>query len=397
MKNKAFYGMTPTEHGIDRPRLMVVTVMAAVALASLTGCSRKVDNNPQTPAVTISNVTLSTAQRQHIHLYTVESSKFHKTIVTNGVVNFDADQATGVLATISGPVSRLLVSLGSRVKKGDPLAAVDSPDFAAAIGAYHKALATAQTNRRLADLDKDLLQHNGVSQREALQAETDATNAEADRDAALEALVSLNVPAETIKDLREGRPLSRAEGMIRAPVTGTVVEKLITPGELLQAGTTPCFTVANLSRVWVMAQIFGSDLASVSVGDSAEVLTGIDSKDFPGRVDNISALVDPDTRSVAVRVVVENPEDFLKIQMYVRVLLTARRESTGILVPVSSILHDDVNLPFVYLAEPDGSFARRHVTLSSRTGDQYDIADGLKAGDQIVVDGGIFVQFIQNQ
>jgi membrane fusion protein, heavy metal efflux system len=397
MKNKSFYAMAQPKHRIDRRRSVVVTVIAAVALASLTGCSHKMDNNPQTPAVTVSNVTLTTAQRQHIHLYTVEPSKFHKTIVTSGVVNFDNDQATSVLAPFSGPVSRLLVSLGSRVKKGDPLAAVDSPDFAAAIGAYHKALATAQTNRRLADLDKDLLQHNGVSQREAVQAETDATNAEADRDAALEALVSLNVPAETIKDLREGRPISHAEGMVRAPITGTVVEKLITPGELLQAGTTPCFTVANLSRVWVMAQIFGSDLSSVSLGDSAEVLTGIESKSFPGRVDNISALVDPDTRSVAVRVVAENPEDFLKIQMYVRVLLTARRESRGFLVPVSSILHDDENLPFVYLVDSDGSFARRHVTLSSRTGDQYDIADGLKAGDQIVVDGGIFVQFIQNQ
>ena len=83
--------------------------------------------------------------------------------------------------------------------------------------------------------------------------------------------------------------------------------------------------------------------------------------------------------------------------MYVRVLIQARQESTGLLVPVSAILRDDENLPFVYVAQSDGSFARRHVTLGYRTGDQYDIADGLKAGDQIVVDGGIFVQFMQNQ
>jgi cobalt-zinc-cadmium efflux system membrane fusion protein len=107
--------------------------------------------------------------------------------------------------------------------------------------------------------------------------------------------------------------------------------------------------------------------------------------------------VDPDTRSVAVRVVVENPGDVLKKQMYVRVLITARQGSAGLLVPVSAILRDDENLPFVYLTQSDGSFARQHVTLGSRTGDQYDIADGLKAGDQIVVDGGVFVQFMQNQ
>ncbi len=114
-------------------------------------------------------------------------------------------------------------------------------------------------------------------------------------------------------------------------------------------------------------------------------------------MDNISALVDPDTRSVVVRVVVENPGDFLKKQMYVRVLIQARQESTGLLVPVSAILRDDENLPFVYVVQPDGSFARQHVTLGYRSGDQYDIPAGLKAGDQIVVDGGIFVQFMQNQ
>jgi len=176
-----------------------------------------------------------------------------------------------------------------------------------------------------------------------------------------------------------------------------VVEKLITPGELLQAGTTPCFTVANLSRVWVMAQVFGADLASVHLGDSADVVSGIGAKNFSGRVDNISALVDPDTRSVMVRVVVDNPGDFLKKQMYVRVLIRAREESTGLLVPVAAILRDDVNLPFVYLVQPDGSFARQHVSLGYRNGEQFDIPEGLKAGDQIVVDGGIFVQFIQNQ
>ncbi len=118
---------------------------------------------------------------------------------------------------------------------------------------------------------------------------------------------------------------------------------------------------------------------------------------FSGRVDNIAALVNPDTRSVAVRVVVDNPERLLRKQMYVRVRIQAREASSGLLIPVSAVLRDDENLPFVYAAEPDGSFARRHLTLGDRAGDQYDIAAGLKAGDQIVVDGGIFVQFMQSQ
>ena len=377
-------------------RAAVVTIVTCAAVMSDTGCSPKTDNNLQASPVTVSNVTLTAAQRQKIHFYTVEPSNFLRTIEATGVVDFDNDQATTVLAPFSGPVSRLLVSLGKQVKEGDPLAAVDSPDFATAVSTYRKALATAQTDRRLADLDKDLMQHHGVSQREAAQAETDAINAEADREAALQTLVSLKVDPETIKDIQKGLPTARVAGMIRSPIAGTVVEKLITPGELLQAGTTPCFTVADLSRVWVMAQVFGSDLASVSVGDSAEIATGI-ADNLPGTVDNISALVDPDTRSVVARVVVENPAELLKKQMYVRVLIKSRHESTGLLVPVSAVLRDDVKLPFVYIAQSDGSFARQHVTLGYRAGDRYEIAAGLQGGEKIVVEGGIFVQFMQNQ
>jgi cobalt-zinc-cadmium efflux system membrane fusion protein len=372
-----------------------VAFASIAAAAALSGCSKK--DEPPPALVTAGNVKLTAAQRQSVSIYTVRSSRFHDTVDTTGVVDFDNDQATSVLSPISGPVSRLVVSLGQRVKKGEPLATVDSSDFAVAISAYQKALATAKTDRHLADVDKDLLEHNGVAQKEAAQAETDAANAEADRDAALQALVSLNVAEQAIEGIQRGQPISHAEGTIRSPIAGTVVEKLITPGQLLAAGTTPCFTVANLSRVWVMAQIFGSDLTSVSLGDSAEVSSGAGSQSFSGKVDNISALVDPDTRSVPVRVVVDNPGDLLKKQMYVRVRIRSREESSGLLIPVSAVLRDEENLPFVYVVGSDDGFARRHVTLGKRTDDQYVIPEGLAAGERIVVEGGLFVQFMQSQ
>ena len=387
-----------TNNGMPRgaSRALAVAMVAMAALVSLAACSPKKDAS-QTDSDAPHNVTLTADQLQHIRLYTVAPSRFHKTIEATGAVDFDNDQATSVIAPISGPVSRLLVAPGDKVNKGAPLAMVDSSDFAAAISAYSKALATARNARRLADMDRDLLQHNGVSQREADQARTDAANAEADRDAALQTLASLNVDPQVIKDIQDGRPVSHIQGMIRAPISGTVAERLITPGQLLQAGTTPSFTIADLSRVWVMAQVFGSELASISVGDRSEVLTGMTSRNFSGRVDNISAVVNPDTRSVQVRVAVDNPQELLKKQMYVRVLIHSRQESSGLLVPVSAILRDDENLPFVYVALNDGSFARRHVNLGYRAGEQFDIPAGLKAGDRVVTDGGLFVQFMQSQ
>lgn len=378
------------------PRRRAAFVLALSALLGVAGCSSKAEPQ-QAAADAPQNVTMTPAQRQHIHLLTLAPASFHRAIETTGVVDFDNDQATSVLAPFSGPVARLLVAPGDKVHQGQPLALVDSPDFSAAIGAYRKALISAQNARRLADADKDLVQHEGVSRREAEQAQTDAASAEADRDAALQALVALDVDAGTIKAIQAGRTVARAQGIIRAPIAGTVVEKLITPGQLLQAGTTPCFTVADLSKVWVMAQVSAAELATIRVGDPAQVDSGMPGVELPGTVDHIAAVVNPDTRAVAARIVVPNPGGVLRKQMYVRVRIQSRQADQGLLMPVSAMLRDDENLPFAYVVQHDGSFARRHVTLGPRNGDQYEVRDGLKPGDRIVVDGGLFVQFMQNQ
>jgi cobalt-zinc-cadmium efflux system membrane fusion protein len=381
-----------TESGCRIPAVLVLTAIVSVA-----GCSSQSAGTAPAASSTASDVTLTAAQRQHVNIETVASTTFRRSIDTTGVVDFDNDQATSVLAPFSGPVSRLVASLGERVSKGQELATVSSPDFAAAFAAYRKALATAATARHLADLDKDLLQHQGVSEREEAQAQTDADNAESDRAAALQALLALNVEPQTIKDIQENRPGVRMEGTIRSPIAGIVVEKLITPGQLVEAGTTPCFTVADLSRVWVQAKIFGPEVVAVHVGDTADVESDIDAAHLQGTVTNVSALVDPDTRSVIARVTVANTTQMLKKQMYVRVLIHSQHEETGLLIPVAAILRDDENLPFVYLEQSDGSFARRHVALGYRDGDRYEITSGLKAGEKVVVEGGIFVRFIQSQ
>jgi len=371
--------------------------MASTTLVLTSGCSGKSDDTAQAAATATGNVTLTPDQRKSIHVTTVAQSQFRKTVDATGSVDFDNDQATSVLAPFSGPVTRLLASVGQLVKKGEPLAEVDSPDFAAAVSAYVKAVASAKNLRRLADADKDLAQHEGVSAREQEQAQTDAANADADRDAARLALASLDADPRLIKDIEAGRASSHAAAVVRAPISGTVAEKLITPGQLLQAGTTPCFTVADLSRVWVMAQISDSDLASVRVGDTAQVETGMASTQLAGTVANISALVDPDTRAVIARVDIDNPGQLLKKQMYVHVRIQSRQASSGLLVPVSAILRDDENLPFVYVVQNDGSFARRRVTLGPRTGEQVVIPTGLASGDRIVDDGALFIQFRQIQ
>lgn len=396
MKNKLFCGASSGRRGRHFAPVPLIAFVLVAALM-MAGCAGKKDDSAAAASVTATNITLTPDQRKNIGLHTVARSRFQRTVEATGSVDFDNEHATAVLAPISGPVSRLLVDIGDRVKKGDPLAIVDSPDFATAISTYRKALTTAHTARRLADLEKDLVEHEGVAKREEDQAQTDAANAEADLEAARQGLVSLNVDPQTIKAIEQGRSISHIDGVIRSPIAGTVVDRQITPGQLLQAGTTPAFTVADLSRVWVMAQVSASDLPSVSLGDMADVLPAADSKSVIGKVTNISSLVNPDTRLVPVRVVADNPQSVLRKQMYVSVKIHSRQEMEGLLIPVSAMLRDEENLPFVYVVQHDGSFARRSVTVGYRTGDQFEIPSGLQVGDQVVVDGGIFVQFMQNQ
>ena len=365
----------------------------AVLLAALAvmACSPK---NEQKAEQTPANVTLTAEQRAHIQLITLAPAHFRKSIDTTGVVDFDNDQATQILAPISGPVTRIFVEPGDAVKKGATLASVASPDFAAAINTYRKAATAARNARRIADNDKQLAAHQSISEREAQQAESDAVGAEADRDAARQAVVALGVDPASINDDQGARPAG-TEGLIRSPIAGTVVERSITPGQLLQAGTTPAFTVADLSRVWVMAQVFESDLGTVAVGDAATVTTN--GRNYTGSVTNITPEIDPDTRSMKVRIALSNPGGVLKRQMYVHVLIQARQESQALLVPVAAVLRDDENLPFVYVAQADGSFARRHVTLGTRSGDRHQITEGLNAGERVVADGALFLQFMQQQ
>ena len=367
--------------------------LAALVCLAIAGCSSSPAAETNT-AASIENVRLTKAQLGHIQLYTVAPVAYRQKVQAPGTVDFDNDQATSVVSPFTGPVTRTFVALGEHVAKGQPLALVQSADYASAIGAYRKAVVTAANARKLAIADRDLAAHNGISEREAEQARTDAASADADRDAALQALIAMGVDRGTVGKVLAGRAIS---GVIRAPVSGIVVEKQVTPGQLLQAGTTPTFTVANLSQVWILAQVAPGDLGAIGRGDPAQIDPGDGTGPFHGTVENISASVDPDTRAVVTRIVAPNPGDLLKKQMYVDVSIESGRVSTGLLVPVSAVLRDDENLPFLYVRLPDGSFARRHVTLGYRDSQNYDVTSGLNSGDRVVANGAIFLQFMQSQ
>jgi cobalt-zinc-cadmium efflux system membrane fusion protein len=370
--------------------------LLAVIFASLAGCSSATPGAPP-QASTPQNVTLTRTQRQSIHVVTVELVSYRTSITTTGVVDFDHDHATVVLAPFSGPVTQVLVTLGDHVAAGQSLARVNSPDYTSAVGAYRKALITAAAADAVASNDGVLYAHQAISQRENADAQATAVSADADRIAALQGLIALHVDPQTIAAIRAGKPLALGQGTIRAPITGSVVDKSIAPGQTLSAGTSPCFTIADTSRMWVMAQVFGDDVARMQTGDPATIGTGEGNPLLSGTVTNVGAVVNPDTRSVTARVSVDNPKGSLKKDMYVEVHIQSRDPERGLLIPVSAVLRDEENLPFVYVVTADGSYARRSITLGAPVGDRFVIPQGLHSGEQVVVDGSIFLRFIQTQ
>lgn len=373
---------------VDRRLLLLAVVGGATA------CGRTAAKSDASAAATFG---LTENQRARIHVAPVGVATFRPTVEVSGTVAFDGDHSTQVLAPISGPVTRVLVEPGARVAAGQPLAYVSSPDFAAAVGAYRKAQAAARNALRVAERDSALFANDALARQDLEQAQTDAAAAVADRDAALDQLHAIGVDSGTIESIRQNQPIQVPQGIIRSPLPGSVVERLITPGQLLQAGQTPTFTVARLATMWVMGNVFEHDLPDVAVGDPADIQLADSTRVFHGRVDYVGALVAADTRATTVRIITENPGEGLKKDMYVRVAIHSLHPRRGVLVPTSAVLRDAQNLPFVFLAKPDSSFERRTVVVGSRVDDRFEITSGLKAGDHVITEGGLFLQFAESQ
>jgi cobalt-zinc-cadmium efflux system membrane fusion protein len=343
------------------------------------------------------DVALTPAQLAKVRVEAVTFAPFRTSVQTTGTVAFNGDRSTQVLAPVSGPITRILVNPGAYVRKGAALAMVTSPDFASAIATYRKAQSQYRNAQRIADLDAQLFKNDALSRREMEQAETDAAAAAADRDAAIEQMRALGLDESSIAAIRDGRASPTTTAVIRAPIEGTVVEKLVTPGQLIQAGTTPAFTIADLSTVWVLANVFETDIGLVANGEKATITTGASPAPIEGTVTYVGSLVDPSSKATAVRILAPNPRGILKRDMLVNVSIRSAQSRNALVVPLGAVLRDDQNLPFVFVAQANGHFARRQIRLGARTADSLEVLSGITSGERIAMDGALFLQFAASQ
>jgi cobalt-zinc-cadmium efflux system membrane fusion protein len=333
--------------------------------------------------------TIPQDQMSHVQVVTVQPSKLTRTLRLTGAVAYNAFSTTPVITQVGGPVAKILVVPGDRVKRGQPLLEVSSPDYSLLLAAYLKARDTFRVADKNYERAQDLFAHHAIADRDLLQAESDRIQAQADLSAAQEGMRILGIPKP--EDL-EKSPIS-AQIPLLAPIGGEVVERLVSPGQVLQAGTTQAFTISDMSTVWVMANVYQGDLAYVKDGDPVTITTDSYPDKFSGKISFISPALDPNTRTLQARIVVDNPGGKLKKDMYVVATVTAGVISDAIAVPDSSILRDDENQPFVYVASGSNQFGRRPVDIGQSQNGQTQILKGLSPGDKVAANGSLFLQF----
>lgn len=378
-------------------RLQRRAAMAAlgVAAAAIAGCSdqRAGDmtsySNQQSKSSTPELFTIPQDQMSHVKIVTIEPGKLTHTLRLTGAVAYNAFNTTSVITQVGGPVSRILVVPGEKVQKGQTLLEISSPDYSLLLATYVKAKDAYRVADKNFDRAKDLYAHDAVAERDLLQAESDRNQAKADVYSSEQGLRVLGIT--NIDELAKSP--AGAEIRVPAPISGEVVERLVSPGQVLQAGATQAFTISDMSTVWVLVNVYQADLAFVKAGDDVAVTTDAYPDTFHGKISYISPSLDPNTRTLQARLVVQNPAEKLKKDMYVTAVVYAGTTANALSVPDAAVLRNDENMPFVYVEQSSNQFGRRPVEIGESVGGQTQVLKGLSPGEKVVGDGALFLQF----
>lgn len=369
-------------------------------VASLEGCGSGGSESKMTSysgsessAETAALFTVPQEQMAHVQVVSVEKAPLPRALRLTGSVAYNSFMTTPVFAAIGGPVRELFVTPGQVVHAGQPLLSVNSPDYSAARSAYLKARTAFHLADKFYTRAQDLLSHGAIAEADFQTAESTRDQAQADLQASEDALRVLGIT--DLESLEKNAPKTTSQVPVLAPVGGEVVERLVGPGQLLQAGTTQVFTISDMSTVWVLVNVYQSDVSFVRSGDSVEITTDAYPDTFHGKISYIAPALDPNTRTLQARIVTENPGAKLKKDMYVTATVNSGSIANALTVPDAAVLRDTENQPFVYVqsSTKQNEFARRLVQLGDSHGGRTQITGGVKEGERVVGDGSLFLQF----
>ncbi len=313
-------------------------------------------------------------------------------LVLVGKIAYGEDRYSKISSPLQGRVMEVRARLGDHVEAGATLLVIDSSDITAAYSEFVKEASELEYSSRAQELAKELYATKALALKDLKQAENDLIKARAEFRRAKERLLSLRIPAaELEKPLAQQRITSRFE--MKSPLTGTVVERAVTPGQSVgsDAGQV-LFTVADLDRLQVVADVYERDLALVKVSQVGRInVEAYPTKDFASVVASIGDVVDPTTRTIKVRAWVDNQEQYLKPEMFARLRLDIGDASPFLTIPKEAVVEID-GKHFVYVVDTPNHYQKREVTVSNVSSDQVRILQGLTASERIVTKGAVLIK-----
>jgi cobalt-zinc-cadmium efflux system membrane fusion protein len=333
--------------------------------------------------------TIPQEQMSHVQILTVQATTLTRSLRLTGAVAYNGFRTTPVITQVSGPVSRVVVVPGEKVTQGQPMLYVASPDYSQLRTNYLKAKDAYALAQKASARAQDLYQHHAIAEQVLEQAQSAEIQAGGDL---VSTQAALKVMGITDPDALVNAPPS-FEVPVKAPIAGLVVEQDVSAGQLVQPGATQCFIISDVSTVWVLVNVYQKDLPYVRVGDAVTIQTDTYPEVFHGRISYVAASLDSATRTLQARIDTNNPGEKLKKDMYVVATVNAGTISNAIALSDAAILRDSENQPFVYAATSTNQFGRRSVTLGESLNGQTQVTSGVKAGDQVIGNGSLFLQF----
>jgi cobalt-zinc-cadmium efflux system membrane fusion protein len=319
--------------------------------------------------------------RERLKIGVARIEKISTRLVTPATVESDPARTAKITPPLPGRVVKLFVRFGASVKKGDPLLTIDAPDLVAAQTDYLKARSTLALAERTLGRQRDLQQHGIGAQKELEQAQTDEDVAKGELGRAEVRLKLLGSDPWQL-----GQPL-----IVRAPVDGRVVDSSVAPGEFHNDQNAVLMTVADLTTVWVTASVQEKDIRRVNAGDAATALfAAYPGESFPGHVLFVGDLLDPDTRTIKVRIAFANNDARLKPGMFATVTFTENAQAEVVVDTEALVLIGDKTYVFVETAP--WTFAKRAIETGQTEGNVAIVTKGLEAGQRVVMKNAVLLQ-----
>jgi cobalt-zinc-cadmium efflux system membrane fusion protein len=298
-------------------------------------------------------------------------------------IEADPTQVVHVFPPAGGRIIEMKVRPWDRVEKGQTLATIESSDLSRAVADYHKALADYQVKQQQLARSQDLYNHDAIALKDYQQAQADSQSAQAELDATKEQVRVFGMDPDH----------ATSQLLVAAPRSGVILDVGASSGEFSNAlqAPQPLCTIADISNVWAVGDLYESDLAAAKAGEVARVsLNAYPGQTWTGRVNVVSDAVDPNTRTLHVRIVLPNAQSQLKPSMFGSIRLT-RSSRQGILVPSAAVVREG-NAAYLFVSEGQGHYQRRTVNTGQTIDGSVEVTSGVKPGDTIVSQGALLLR-----